>query len=38
MKNGVMPKASQVKASDFKLDELLKDIKTKNPKCSRCGL
>lgn len=38
MKNGVMPKASIVKSNDFKLEALLKDIKDKNPKCSRCGI
>jgi NADPH-dependent 2,4-dienoyl-CoA reductase/sulfur reductase-like enzyme len=38
MKNGVMPKASVVKSKEFNLDELLKDISTKNPKCTRCGL
>ncbi len=38
MKNGVMPKGSVVKSPDFNIDSLLKDIKDKNPKCTRCGL
>jgi len=38
MKNGVMPKASTVKSNDFNIDDLLKDIKSKNPKCTRCGI
>jgi len=38
MKNGVMPKASVVKSPEFKIDDLLTDIKDKNPKCTRCGL
>lgn len=38
MKNGVMPKASIVKADSFKLEELLGDIKGKGPKCTRCGI
>ena len=36
MKNGVMPNASTVRNPDFKLEELLKEIKKKNPRCSRC--
>lgn len=38
MKNGVMPKASIVKAADFSLDTILKDIQGKGPKCTRCGI
>lgn len=38
MKNGVMPKASVVKSPQFNVDDLLKDVKDKNPKCTRCGL
>lgn len=36
MRNGVMPNASVVKDPAFVLEDLLKDIKKKNPKCSRC--
>lgn len=38
MRNGVMPKASVVKSNDFNIDDLLKDVKSKNPKCTRCGI
>lgn len=38
MKNGVMPKASVVKSGDFNLDQLLKDVNDKHPKCTRCGI
>jgi len=36
MRNGVMPSAKTVKNPDFKLEDILKEIKKKNPKCSRC--
>lgn len=38
MKNGVMPKASVVKSNDFNLEEVLKDVRSKQPRCTRCGL
>lgn len=38
MRNGVMPKASVVKSNDFKVDDLLKDVNSKNPRCTRCGI
>lgn len=38
MKNGVMPKASVVKSGDFNIDQLLKDVNDKHPKCTRCGI
>lgn len=36
MKNGVMPNAKTIKNPDFHLEDLLKDIKKKNPQCSKC--
>lgn len=36
MKNGVMPSGSTIKTPGFQLDELLREIKKKNPRCSRC--
>ena len=36
MRNGVMPNASQVRNGNFKLEDLLKEIKKKDPKCTRC--
>lgn len=36
MKNGVMPNATQIKNPSFDLEGLLKEIKKKDPKCSRC--
>jgi hypothetical protein len=36
MKNGVMPNASTIKNPAFVLEDLLKEIKKKDPKCSRC--
>jgi apoptosis-inducing factor 3 len=36
MKNGVMPSASTIKSPDFVLEDILKEIKKKNPKCAKC--
>ena len=36
MKNGVMPNATQIKNPSFDLEGLLKEIKKKDPKCTRC--
>ena len=36
MRNGVMPSGSAVKNPGFVLEDLLKEIKKKDPKCSRC--
>jgi len=38
MRNGVMPDANTVKNSSFVLENLLKDIKAKNPKCTKCSV
>ena len=38
MKNGVMPTATTVKNPGFVLENLLNDIKKKDPKCSRCTM
>lgn len=38
MKNGVMPKGTAVKATGFKLEDLLKEIKKKDPKCAKCTM
>lgn len=34
---GVMPKASQIKAGAVNFDEILKEVKSKGPKCTKCG-
>jgi NADPH-dependent 2,4-dienoyl-CoA reductase/sulfur reductase-like enzyme len=36
MRNGVMPNASQVRNAGFKLEDLLGEIKKKDPKCTKC--
>jgi hypothetical protein len=36
MRNGVMPNATQIKNANFKLEDLLEEIKKKDPKCTRC--
>lgn len=38
MKNGVMPNASTIKNPSFNLEDVLKEIKKKNPKCARCTM
>lgn len=38
MKNGLIPKASKFKAGKVDLEELLKEVKAKNPKCKKCGI
>lgn len=38
MKNGVMPNASTVKNPAFNLEDLLKEVKKKDPKCARCTM
>ena len=37
MRNGEMANANRVVQSDFKVEELLPDLKDANPKCTRCG-
>jgi hypothetical protein len=34
---GVMPKASQIKAGKVDFNEILKEVKKKNPGCTKCG-
>jgi hypothetical protein len=36
MRNGVMPNGSSLKNPAFVLEDLLKEIKKKDPKCTRC--
>lgn len=36
MKYGVMPRAAQIKSGQVNLENVLKDIKTKDPKCAKC--
>lgn len=36
MRNGVLPSATKIKNAAFKLEELLAEIKKKDPKCTRC--
>ena len=36
MRSGVMPKASLIKSGSANLEQILKDTKGKNPKCTRC--
>jgi hypothetical protein len=38
MKNGVMPSATTIKNPAFKLENLLSDIKKKDPKCAKCTM
>jgi hypothetical protein len=38
MRNGVMPKASTVKDPNFKIENLLSELKKKDPKCTRCTM
>lgn len=36
MRNGTMPKASSIKEGKVNLEDVLKETKKKNPKCTRC--
>ena len=36
MRNGVMPKASSIKEGKVNLEDVLKETRKKNPKCTRC--
>lgn len=36
MKYGVMPRASLLKAGKVNFEEVLKEVRGKNPKCSKC--
>lgn len=36
MKNGVMPKASLLKADKINLEDVLKNVQRKKPKCAKC--
>ena len=37
MRNGTMVTADQVRAKDFKVDDLIPALKESSPKCTRCG-